>query len=66
VDYEEARETLRTHRPTPWCWWLLGRLAYCLACNGRWRCQDARAAQAYIDGVDPPRLPSSILGWWSR
>ena len=57
MDYEEARETLRRHRPRPWFWWAIGRLAYCIACNGHWRCQSSREARAYIDQLDPPQLP---------
>jgi hypothetical protein len=61
VDYEEARETLRAHRPRPWCWPLLGRLAHCVACGRRWRCQDVREAREYLDLLDPPQLPGTIV-----
>jgi hypothetical protein len=57
VDYAEAREILNRHRPRPWFWWALGKLAYCIACNGRWCCADVREARAYIDRLDPPTLP---------
>jgi hypothetical protein len=62
VDYAQARETLRLYRPRPWLWPLLGRLAYCVACNGHWRCASAREARACIDRIDPPRLDGSIFG----
>ena len=62
MDYDEARDTLRRHRPAPWIWPLLGKLAYCVACNGHWRCKPVREARAYIDGLDPPRLDGSIFG----
>jgi hypothetical protein len=57
LTYEKARAILAIHRPQPWCWWLLGRLAYCVACGGHWRCQPARDARAYLDQLDPPYLP---------
>lgn len=59
MDYEQAREVLRSHRPRPWLWPLLGRLAYCAACGQRWRCQSTREARAYLDQIDPPRLSVS-------
>ena len=57
MDYEQARRTLATHRPRPWLWWVPGRFAYCVVCNGGWRCESVRQASAYLDRLDPPQLP---------
>jgi hypothetical protein len=66
VDEAQARDILRLHRPVPWCWWLLGRLATCRCCGQVWRCAPVLRALSYLDrvGVSGRRYIEYAGGEW--